>query len=229
MLSFFPLLRRLLGFAAVAFACLLLASSGQNGAEALPLRPIAGVDVTPDVSLARLRGGKRGRGLREKRAGARRHGRGSDDHANNHQNNHNPDQVGSPGDSRPTNTNDGKPNGGGKNNDGGKNKTAGRTTMVGRTTMASLRHCLAAREGILRPSTSSASQDACAMANAAAAPGKAGRSWAVASLPVRARHKGSRSRRWHSQEPGEGRWRRHKAIRKPHPTSRRRPQAGSQQ
>jgi len=29
--------------------------------EALPLRPIAGVDVMPDVSLARLRGGKRGR------------------------------------------------------------------------------------------------------------------------------------------------------------------------
>jgi hypothetical protein len=64
MQPFFPLFRRSLGFAAMAFACVLLASDGHDSAEALPLRPIAGVDVMPDVSLARLRGGKRGRGLR---------------------------------------------------------------------------------------------------------------------------------------------------------------------
>jgi hypothetical protein len=132
MQPFFPLFRRSLGFAAMAFACVLLASDGHDSAEALPLRPIAGVDVMPDVSLARLRGGKRGRGLREKRAGARRHGRGSDDQANNHQNQHNPDQVGSPGDSRPTNTNDGKPGGGGKNNDGGTNNDGGKNNNGGK-------------------------------------------------------------------------------------------------
>jgi len=117
MLSFFPLPRRLFGFAAIALGCLLFAGGGHNSAEALPIQPMAGVDVTPDVSLARLRGGKRARGLRGKRGGAWRHGR--DDHANNHQNHHNPDQVGSPGDSRPTHTNDDKPTGG--NNDGPKN------------------------------------------------------------------------------------------------------------
>src|SRR5215813_11279620 len=115
MLSFVPLLRRSIGFSAVALAGVLLASSGHNSAEALPMQPLAGVDVTPDVSLVRLRGGKRARGLRGKRAGAWRHGR--NDHANNHQNHHNADQVGSPGDSRPTHTTDGKPDGGNKNND----------------------------------------------------------------------------------------------------------------
>ena len=119
---FLPLLRRSLGFVAIALAGLLLTSSGHDSAEALPLRPLAGVDVTPDVSLARLRGGKRARAFREKRAGMRRHGRQLDDRADNHQNHHNPkDQVGSPGDNRPTNTHDGKNNDGGKNNNGGKN------------------------------------------------------------------------------------------------------------
>src|SRR5215813_5290858 len=117
MQSFLPLSRRSLGFAGIALAGVLLASSGPNSAAALPMQPLAGVDVTPDVSLVRLRGGKRARGLRGKRGGAWRHGR--DDHANNHQNHHNPDQVGSPGDSRPTHTNDDKPTGG--NNDGSKN------------------------------------------------------------------------------------------------------------
>jgi hypothetical protein len=134
--SFFPLVRRSLGFTAMAFVCLLLASSGHDSAEALPMRPMAGADVTPDVSLARLRGGKRARGLREKRAGARHHGRGSDDHANNHENNHEnnhnpPDQVGSPGDSRPPHTNDSKPTDGGKNNNGGKNNDGKPASLPG--------------------------------------------------------------------------------------------------
>src|SRR5262245_11516838 len=115
MQPFFPLFRRSLGFSAIAVAGFLLISSGHDSAEALPLQPLVGVDVTADVTLARLRGGKRARAFRERRAGMRRH-------ANNHQNNHNPkDQVGSPGDSRPTNTNDGKPTGGGNNNDGKNN------------------------------------------------------------------------------------------------------------
>jgi hypothetical protein len=50
-----------------------------------------------------------------------------------------------------------------------------------------------AKGGILRPSTSSASPDACAKAVAYADRGKAGMTWAAAFSP--ARRNGSRSRR----------------------------------
>src|SRR5262245_12425996 len=107
---------------------LLLAAGAYHGAEALPIRPIAGVADTPaDLTLVRKRGGRHMRGFRQKGAGAHRPGRQSDDRADNHQNHQNhqnnhspPDQVGSPGDSRPPHTSDSKPNGG-KNHDGRTN------------------------------------------------------------------------------------------------------------
>jgi hypothetical protein len=107
--------------------CLLLPGGGYNSADALPIRPIVGVDMAPDLTLVRQRGGKRLRGFKAKKAGAHRPGKQSDEHANNH---HHipPGQAGSPGDSRPPHTNDGKPthtndgkNNDGKNNDGKNN------------------------------------------------------------------------------------------------------------
>jgi subtilisin family serine protease len=106
--------------ATLILVCLLVPAGGYNSAEALPIRPMVGVDMTPDLSLVRQRGGKRLRGFRTKKAGAHRPGKQFGEHANNHQNHHTPpDHVGSPGDNRPHN-NDGKP-GGGKNNDGKNN------------------------------------------------------------------------------------------------------------
>jgi subtilase family protein len=112
--------------ATLILVCLLLAAGAYNSAEALPFRPMVGVDMTPDLSLVRQRGGKRLRGFRAKKAGAHRLGKQSGEHANNHHNHHiPPDHVGSPGDNRPPPTNDGKPTGGknndGKNNDGKNN------------------------------------------------------------------------------------------------------------
>ena len=101
--------------ATLILVCLLLAIGGRNSAEALPARPMVGVDMTPDLSLVGQRGGKRLRGFNAKKAGAHRPGKQFGEHANNHP----PDHVGSPGDNRPHN-NDGKP-GGGKNNDGKNN------------------------------------------------------------------------------------------------------------
>src|SRR5262249_49178954 len=97
------MLRGPIGIAATLIVVsLLLPAAGYDSAEALPIRPIAGVDKAPDLTLVRQRGGKRLRGFRAKNAGAHRPGKHSDEHANNHQNNHTPPgQVGSPGDSRP--------------------------------------------------------------------------------------------------------------------------------
>ena len=107
--------------ATLILVCLLVPAGGYNSAEALPARPMVGVDMTPDLSLVRQRGGKRLRGFRAKKAGAHRPGKQSGEHANNHQNHHTPPgQVGSPGDNGPPHNNDGKP-GGGKNNDGKNN------------------------------------------------------------------------------------------------------------
>jgi|SRR5262245_14025825 len=109
--------------ATLILVCLLVPVGGYTSAEALPARPMVGVDMTPDLSLVRQRGGKRLRGFRAKKAGAHRPGKQFGEHANNHQNHHTPpDHVGSPGDNRP-HTNDGKPgkNNDGKNNDGKNN------------------------------------------------------------------------------------------------------------
>ena len=116
------ILRASLGAAATLIVVgLLLAAGGYDGAAAFPIRPMAGVDTAPDLTLVRKRGGRHMRGFGQKGAGAHRPGRQSDEHANNHQNHHNqPDHVGSPGDNRPSHTNDDKPNGG-KNNDGRNN------------------------------------------------------------------------------------------------------------
>src|SRR5262245_61343660 len=106
--------------ATLILVCLLVPAGGYNSAEALPARPMVGVELTPDLSLVRQRGGKRLRGFKANKAGAHRPGKQFGEHANNHQNHHTPpDQVGSPGDNRPHN-NDGKPPGG-KNNDGKNN------------------------------------------------------------------------------------------------------------
>lgn len=128
------ILRVSIGVAATLIVvALLLPAGGYDSAEALPIRPMVGVDVAPDLTLVRQRGGKRLRGFRAKKAGAHRPGKlgqhaNNHEHANNHQNHHTPPgQGGTPGDSRPPHNNDGKPPGGknndsknsdGKNNDG---------------------------------------------------------------------------------------------------------------
>lgn len=128
-----PLFAGAIGAAAIlVLACVMLAAGGYGGAEALPARAIAGVnmgsvdmgsaDMGPDVILVRQRGGRRMRmmKMKKKRAAMHRHWKQkAKDHADNHQahqGHNNQEDHGTPDNPPPTNdgkpTNTGKPTGG---------------------------------------------------------------------------------------------------------------------